>query len=427
MSKSSITKPNQLPQWLVISLLLMLLVVLIFLRFYRLESWMQFTWDQVKNAWVMKDMIVDHKLPLLGMPAKLNSGIFIGPAYYYLLYPFFSIFKLNPLAGGVFAGFVSITTFFILFIVVLRLFNSITALVSVGIMASSWYIALTDRIAWPVIFIPMVSVLIYYFSIQIIKRNYKFIIYLAVILGFSFHIHFTAVYFPIIILLYLWMFITDRKSWKYILLAIPFFLIWFIPQFISWRSQSNAITNNMIGYLNTSYHGFHITRFFQLWQDAFIGFEPILFLNILKHTGPILLILFILLIIKNDREFGGKIAFLTSLWFIVPWFIMTLYSGEISNYYFEISQPIILIIIGYLVAQILKIGSKLIVITVTAILVLYICFNVNYFLSHGYNGYEKDKASVRGAIAEGNTVNFTEGDAKSFLYYYLYEYPHIKK
>src|SRR3989304_3365517 len=108
--------------------LIVLFLCFVFLRFWDMEGRMQFTWDQVQNAWVMKDMIVDHKLPLEGMVAKLNSGIHIGPAYYYLLVPFYLAIDLDPIAGGVFAGAVAIATFIALFAVLRNIFSYETAL-----------------------------------------------------------------------------------------------------------------------------------------------------------------------------------------------------------------------------------------------------------------------------------------------------------
>ena len=48
-----------------------------------------FGYDQVDNAWAAKNIIINHWYPLVGMVAKANSGIYIGPVYYYLIAVFY--------------------------------------------------------------------------------------------------------------------------------------------------------------------------------------------------------------------------------------------------------------------------------------------------------------------------------------------------
>src|ERR1035437_2145726 len=69
----------------------------IFLRFYQMDIKNPFGYDQVDNAWAVKKIIVDHTLPLVGMVAKGNSNIYIGPFYYYMIAAVYWIFNLNPI------------------------------------------------------------------------------------------------------------------------------------------------------------------------------------------------------------------------------------------------------------------------------------------------------------------------------------------
>jgi len=86
-------------------LFVILFAVHAYLRLFELEDRIQFTWDQVQNAWIMKEMLIDGAWPFVGMIAKQNAGLFVGPAYYYLLVPFYALFHLDPIAGGFFAAF----------------------------------------------------------------------------------------------------------------------------------------------------------------------------------------------------------------------------------------------------------------------------------------------------------------------------------
>src|SRR3989344_3334081 len=87
----------------------------LFLRFYQIDTRSPFGYDQVDNAWAAMNIIVNHKFPLLGFQAKGNSGIYIGPIYYYFISIFYFVTNLNPIASGIAAGVTSIFTFLTLF------------------------------------------------------------------------------------------------------------------------------------------------------------------------------------------------------------------------------------------------------------------------------------------------------------------------
>lgn len=53
---------------------IVLFAVQIFTRFSYPDTKSDFSWDQIDNAWAAKNIIYDHKLPLVGMQAKGNTG-----------------------------------------------------------------------------------------------------------------------------------------------------------------------------------------------------------------------------------------------------------------------------------------------------------------------------------------------------------------
>ena len=81
-----------------------LFVFHVFFRFYGFEEKHGFSWDQVDNAWAAKNILVEHKFPLVGMVAKQNSGFYIGPMYYYYVAFFYLLTNLDPIASVFIAG-----------------------------------------------------------------------------------------------------------------------------------------------------------------------------------------------------------------------------------------------------------------------------------------------------------------------------------
>jgi len=402
----------------VLILFFLTFILLIFLRFYQISTRSPFGSDQVDNAWAAKNIIVDHNMPLLGMVAKQNSGIFIGPAYYYMIAFSYWIFDLDPIASGVFAGVTSIFTFLILFYVTKKIFSAEVALIAVFINTVAFSGIIFDRVQWPVNFIPAISLIIFYSIYKIIIGKPKYTILLAIALGFSFHIHFTAIYFPIMIFLSVIFFPKTKEMLKYGLIALPIFSVWLIPSIIVFF-QNQQYGSSVLQYGNSYYHGFHLRRVLQLTNDALIQFEPFFTFSILKPLKFILVPLFIFVyLFKSLSKEKLALCYLMIIWFVIPWFVLSTYSGEISDYYFVANRFIVLVIIAYLLAKIFLLKNWIPKIILSCFLAYYAVFNISKFVSYRDGGvYERSK-KVLEAIKEGREIGFYDRAPESYLYYY---------
>lgn len=402
----------------------------VYLRFFDAGFREVFGYDQTTNSWVMRDMIVNGKRPLIGMVAKGNTGFYIGPAYYYLLVPFYWAHGLDPIAGMTFVGVVSLFTFWVIFYCLLKTLGRMPALFAIILYTFSANCIAYDRIPWPVVFIPMISIAIFYFLYRSISNSKKYLIPLAMVIGFSFHIHFTAVYFVVITILCLPWIIRQKGKIGYIFLAFFIFLLWLLPNIISEFGAGFLSTNRMTGYLGTSFHGIHAVRMTQLIHDALIEYA-VVFIDGFRDTFPIvsgishyLDVLFTILfagLFIFDTDIGKKkrviLLVLIGLWIIVPWVIMATYSGEISNYYFSSTRPIIIGILGYLLYRLYRIGimSK---IYVVLFIFLFCYIQVVLFLRTSISEVPQLREQVIRTVQAGQKIQFTEGDPKSYLFEY---------
>ena len=67
-------------------------------------------------------MVLFHKWTLLGI--KTSMGTFSqGPVYLYILYPFFLLYQLQPIAGAIAAVMISILTIFLIYVTCLKYFS----------------------------------------------------------------------------------------------------------------------------------------------------------------------------------------------------------------------------------------------------------------------------------------------------------------
>ncbi len=402
-----------------------LFLVHAFFMFYNLEKWASFGWDQVDNAWASMHILISHTYPLLGMVAKQNSGLYIGPLYYYLAAVFYFFTRLDPIASPILAGVTALFSFWVIYGVSRRIFNEKVALISCFIYTFSSFIINAERMQWPVNFIAPVGLLIFYFLYKVMTGDAKYIIYLTVAVGLSFHIHFTAIFYPIIILFSLPLVPFNKKIWKYVLIAIPVFFIFMIPQILYYLQAKNQKSiGNYTGYFQSYYHGFHLRRMLQLSHDAFIKFQSILEkpYAVLRSAVFFYVPLFFIAYWQKQKKSGTlKLFYLVALWILVPWIVFTTYSGEITDYYFNIQLYLAVILLAYLTYWIWE-TKKIILRAAIGIFWLYFAaVNIQIFFSTQPGNLIKDRKTVLESVERGQPINFTEGDPKSYLdFYYSY-------
>lgn len=402
-----------------------IIAIHLFLRFYQIEIRNPFGWDQVGNAWEAKNIIIDHRLPLLGVAAKLNSGFFLGPLYYYFISFFYWILNLDPLASGIAAGITSLINLSVLFYVTKKIFSSKVAFLSAAIYVISYHLIVFDRNQWNVNFIISVSLGIFYCLYNILIVRERYLVLLAVILGLSFHVHFTSVFYLIIILVTV-PFIKDIKVvLRYLPISVILFIVLFIPNIIAELSSNNVHTVNLINYLKTYFQGFHLVRVMQVANDGFIEFQSLLEsvsqLKNLAFLKFIFLPLFCLVYYLPKRSKNGFIlCFLVFLWFLIPWLGFSLYSGEISNYYFSLTLPIAIIILAYLSVRLFLTRFLFLKILIVFFWVYYSIINISMFFNnvlpeeYRLTHYRK---IVSNAIRKGHLIEFQEGVPQSYIYY----------
>lgn len=397
---------------------LVIFILELFLRFYQIDQRSPFGYDQVDNAWAAKNIIVNHSFPLVGFVAKGNTGIYIGPLYYYLISIVYFIFDLNPISSGVFAGITSIFTFWSIFYVVKKLFSWKIATIAVFINTIAFNAIMFDRVQTPVNFIPGISILIFYLLYKVITKDTKYLIPLSVIIGLSFHIHFTSIFYSIIVLSSSIFFMWNRRTLRHILISIPLCLIWLVPNIIA-QINGNSQSSHLMSYISTYYHGFHLRRMMQLIGDAIIQFDSYLFFDKIKPFKIIILPLFFLVYFWKSISKGKlKFSYLVILWFLVPWVVFTAYRGEISDYYFRISAPIALMIISYLIFRLFSSINLILKIVMILVFSYYVFSNMKQFLNYKGTGFQQGAKNVLEQIREGERIGYKRGASESYLYYY---------
>lgn len=393
-----------------------------FYRFYALETKNVFGPDQVDNAWAAKEIIADRKFPLAGMEAMGNSGFFIGPLYYYYIAPFYLLTDLDPIASGIIAGVSSIITFAIFTLIVSRIFSINVALIGLFFLTFSFHIISFDRLQGPVGFIPLFSLIIYYFLYKILTGYSKYILLLAVALGSMFNLHFTAFLFLPIVGLSVFFFPRKKDTLIYSFISIPIFLLFVAPIFIHSYISSGMPLQNFTNFLNYSVYNLSIQKFLQLSHQIFMEFESLLFFPELKLAAPLIFITFLFLMLYKTNRKKLVIFYLSSLWMLSPWIVFSSYINPIIDYYLRMTMPVIIISFSYVLYRLIKLKSPLIISLIALGALYYAFFNIKQFFEQEYEGGLKVfRERTMDKISKGENIGYRRGLPDSYLYYIYVE------
>lgn len=344
----------------------------------------------------------------------------IGPLYYYLLAPFFSLSHFDPIAIDYFnflAHFINIALFYF---VTRKLFGRKEAVLAIAIYALSHYLIGFDQTPWNVTLIPGIAAMIFYSLVQIvIREKYRWLFLLWTLSGLAFHFHFTAIFFPAINIISL-LFVKDKKQYlKYSLLSLPLYLVWFIPNillFINPQGDSHQVKDFLNSYLLHP----HPKMFLYRLPVAFTMFDLILAfalgpLSFLKYFIPAL---FAGLIIFKEKKREEKIlAGLMAIWFIIPYISFSIYSGPITDYYFVFQAPLVIYMMLYLVRKLFAVHKQYAIVALVILLLGYTYINTkDLWIKPTSGGYMKQRDEAWQRFKAGDIIPFQEGVIGSYLH-----------
>lgn len=203
----------------------LILLIALFFRAYKLKEFYGFDHDEDLFSLIVKDIVVDHHLRLIGQLTSIE-GVFIGPLFYYLLIPFYVLFNMNPLSANVLTILISLSTIASIYFIWTKFFGKTTAIIGGLIYATSlgivdfdrWVVPTQPTILWTVWYI--------YCLFALLKGEYKLAIPIStVLIGLIWHIHLALL--PLILPLFLAYFLSERKkiSPRLLIVSILLFLI----------------------------------------------------------------------------------------------------------------------------------------------------------------------------------------------------------
>lgn len=378
-------------------LLLLILIIALFFRSYNGFVWFEYAHDGDLYSWIVKDIVVDKHLRLIGQ-LTTAPGIFIGPLFYYMLIPFFLLTRMDPVGAVIPITIIGILTVASYYYVFSKLFNKEIGLVAAFLYASLLSLVYLDRRVVPST--PTNIWLIWYFYgiVMLVRGKFSVFPLLGLLTGLIWHIHIALA--PALIAIPTALLLSGKiPRLKDVLLFFLGFIPPSIPLILFEARHNFSQTINFFNNFGVQHGGGTGIDKFNLVIIKFA--EDIHRLFFYPQTLPINHILFVIFLLlsaiflvkKNLLKTKEVIVFY--VWIGVIILFYTFSSTIISEYYFANTEIIFLTIVSlfiYFFYRSSKIGKYIML----SLLVILLIKNVFHFARTDIyqKGYNERKAAV---------------------------------
>lgn len=409
-------------------ILLIILAVGAWLRFSGiLSNSFAFTYDVGRDMIALENIVVNHKIPLIGQTTGIE-GIFYGPWWYLILSVPFFLFSGNPQGIAFFMGFIGVMTILVSFLAGKRIGGVFLGIVFSTLISISPILVSYSSQIWNPNIIPFFTVVfLLFFSTLIIDNKPIHKSLLLLFLGFlAGLIMDMEIVFGILFLLsvFISLIFVFRKrlnirEWSFFILGLLFI---FSPRIIFEFRHNFLMTNKALSFFGNGFlssQNFSITdvftnrlgTLFDTWnytlagQNTIIGFILIAFIFLS-------LFLFYKKIDKTQKQFI-KVIFIVIGIFLIG---LTFFSHDIWPHYL-VGMPVFYILLLSLTFNITKnVIKKLWIIFLSLLILFWINLNPIQILENIRKPvWEGNAAVYRNQIA---VVDYIYGEAggQSFKY-----------
>lgn len=164
-------------------ILIFLILIAIFFRFYRVSNYLYFTIDEERDSFIMQKVISDNRPTLIG-PA-VPKLTYLGPFYFNFSAVIFKIMDMDLVKMGGVASLIGVLNVILLFFTIKNIFSRKIAFLSAFIYSVSFLISIYNRNYWPLTYTQFAVIGTYFCLDKILKgkNNYIFLLAVPLIVG----------------------------------------------------------------------------------------------------------------------------------------------------------------------------------------------------------------------------------------------------
>lgn len=416
----------------------LILLTGLFFRSFQVVERFEFAHDGDLYSWIVKDILVNYHIRLLG---QLTSapGIFIGGLFYYLLIPFFLLTNMDPVGVTYFAIIMGLSTIFSIYFVLSKLFK-----IEVGLIAAILYATLlstvnADRWVVPTITTNLWVIWYFYVTLKIARGNYQLLPLLGILIALIWHVHIAL--FPVLIAVPAAIILSKKlPSLKQSLSFLAAFFITSLPLFVFEArhgfGQTFSLFANFTSPRESAVGLYKLTLVINMIAKNIgnLFFAPQSINQNLSIVFTVIIALSGFWLVKKRLLLKKELAVLL-IWVsgVVAFFSFT--SSPISEYYFSNIEIIFLTIISIFLYYLFK-SSFPGKILVTGLLLIIPIKNSYFMITQDFyhKGYVEKKAVVNYIRTDAQSRNFpcvgisyitAPGENVGFRYFFYLENMHL--
>ncbi len=411
--------------------LLFILGISTLFRFYNFVSLFHFTMDEEYWSYIPWNIASGYHFPLIG-GSMAGTGLYTGPLFVYLMAIPAWVFHGNPLGFGILVSFIGILGSVLILVLGQKMFSKKAAFLAAFLYGASFLAAIFDRHYWNASLTPFLSLLSLYFLYElIVKKRYKFFIFLALTEALAIQSHGTGMVLIMASVISLILFRVNLKN-KYFLIAVGLFLFLQVP-LVAFDLRHNFLNSRAL----FSYESKPRKTQLQSIPQNFLNFSSRLIYfpaknldyeqnlcPFYKKTSPVEIITVLvlgLLLIGIYQSFKEKnTAGSLSIIFILSTMLgLVFFKDKIAEYYFS---PTIIPTLFLVSLALSKISKKLLIF----LLGLYFYFNLyNLVTVKRVNGFDAKIEVVKNSLERVGNKTFSlevESDDPCQIYGFRYLY-----
>ncbi|MDO8619223.1 MAG: glycosyltransferase [Candidatus Daviesbacteria bacterium] len=343
-------------QKLIFVLVLGVLLLAAFLRFYRLADYMTFLGDEGRDALIIKGMLVDQNMPFIGPPTSVGN-IYLGPLYYYMMALSMGIFWLNPVAAAGMNALIGVSTVLLIYWLNKKWFSRGAGLISAFLYAISPVTIFYSRSSWnpnPAPFFALIGAWAFYKSHT--AANFKWLFLVGAASAAALNMHYLAlILVPIFGIMWLGELISKRAIKNFWLgtigaiiafwvVMLPLVLFDFKHEFLNYRA--------IIGIFSAG-ESVNFSLLDTLFRLPNIYFHDLIGRYLAGENLILTLVVSILVLVpiilglnsKFQKKMSWPVIFL-GVWLFVGLIGLSFYNNSIYDHYLGFMNPVPYLLLG---------------------------------------------------------------------------------
>lgn len=347
------------------AILFLILLGAAFVRLYKIDSYMTFLGDEGRDVIVVRRLLVDFDIILVG-PGTSIGNMYLGPLYYYMMAPALLLAGFSPVGPAIMIALLGVLTVGLVWFIGREWFGDIAGYVAAFLYAISPTIIIYSRSSWNPNIMPFFALLGVYSAYKVWRgKSPWWIVVTSICFAFALQSHYLALIMAAVFGVLWGLRLIDIVKLKKKTNELSAFVR---ATFVGGASFILLMSPLVIFDARHGWRNFEAMKVFFTERQTTVNAKPWKAIpnmwpiyhefteriataqmsNVSIFVALFVLLGFVLLFIKYKK--ARKESFVLGLWMLMGMLGLSLYKQEIYDHYYGFLYPVPFLVIGALVA-----------------------------------------------------------------------------